>query len=261
MGYSVGQVADATGVTIRTLHHYDEIGLLSPSGRSSAGYRRYDVADIARLHSILLYRELGFPLAQVASLLDDPLTNPDAQLRRQHHLLTSRVRRLQGLVTAIEYLLEAVEMGTPLTPRERLELFGSDFAEHSAEAEQRWGDTEAYRHSQQRTASYGKADWQRISAETADLEQRAAAALHAGFLADSAAAMDLAEEHRQQISRWFYDCGYDMHRGLTAMYVADTRFRERYEAIAPGLAEYLRDAADANADRAVGGPDFGLASG
>lgn len=251
MGYSVGQVADATGITIRTLHHYDEIGLLCPRGRSTAGYRRYDDADITRLHQILLYRELGFPLFRVASILDDPQPDPASQLRHQHELLTERIRRLQGMVAAIEHLLEAEQMGTALTPEERLELFGSDFSEdYAEEAEQRWGDTEAYRQSQRRTAGYTKADWQRISAETADLEQRSAAALNAGVPADSEPAMDLAEEHRQQISRWFYDCGYEMHRGLTSMYVQDDRFKARYEAIAPGLAEYLREAADANADRA-----------
>lgn len=113
-----------------------------------------------------------------------------------------------------------------------------------------WGSTEAYQQSQRRTAAYTKADWQRIQADTADLEQRLVAALRAGAAADSEPAMDLAEEHRQQICRWFYDCGHDMHRGLTSMCAADSRFRQRYEAIAPGLAEYLRDAADANADRA-----------
>lgn len=254
MGYSVGQVAGATGVTVRTLHHYDEIGLLSPSGRSTAGYRRYDEEDITRLHQILLYRELGFPLSRVAAVLDDPLHDPGTQLRRQYELLTERIQRLQSMLTAIEQLLEAEEMGTSLSPEERLELFGSDFREdYAEEAERRWGDTDAYRQSQRRTASYTKQDWQRIQAESAEVEQRAAAALRAGVPADSETAMDLAEEHRRQISRWFYDCGYDLHRGLTSMYVQDDRFRQRYEAIASGLAEYLRDAAEANADRATTG--------
>lgn len=251
MGYSVGQVADATGVTIRTLHHYDEIGLLSPSGRSAAGYRRYDDADIERLHRVLLYRELGLPLSDVAAVLDDPATDSTEQLRRQRDLLTERIGRLQGMVAAIERLLEAARMGTSLTPEERLELFGHDFGENYAEeAERRWGSTAAFAQSQRQTAAYSKSDWQRIQADTADLEQRVAAAMAAGVPADSTPAMDLAEEHRQQISRFFYDCGHPMHRGLTSMYVEDSRFCDRYEEIAPGLAGYLRDAADANADRA-----------
>ncbi|HEV7930920.1 MAG TPA: MerR family transcriptional regulator, partial [Actinomadura sp.] len=69
MSHSVGRVAGYAGITVRTLHHYDEIGLLSPSARSHAGHRRYDDADLDRLQQILFYRELGFPLDEVAALL------------------------------------------------------------------------------------------------------------------------------------------------------------------------------------------------
>src|ERR1044072_7021492 len=90
MSYSVGQVADFAGVTVRTLHHSDEIGLLRPTARSMAGHRRDDDADLDRLQSILFYRELGFPLDEVAVLLDDPDADPQAHLRRQHTPLTDR---------------------------------------------------------------------------------------------------------------------------------------------------------------------------
>jgi hypothetical protein len=121
---------------------------------------------------------------------------------------------------------------------------------HADEARERWGDTEAYRQSAQRTSRYTDADWQEIKAAGADLNERLAAALRDGVAADSPAAMDLAEEHRQQIHRHYYDCGYDLHRGLADMYVADTRFTATYDAVRPGLAAYLRDAIHANADRA-----------
>jgi MerR family transcriptional regulator, thiopeptide resistance regulator len=121
---------------------------------------------------------------------------------------------------------------------------------YADEARERWGDTEAYRQSQERAARYTERDWAEIGAESAAINQRLAAALGDGAAADSPAVMDLAEEHRQQIHRRFYDCGYDMHRGLGDMYVADDRFTATYDAVRPGLAQYLRDAIHANADRA-----------
>ena len=121
---SVGQVAKAAGVTVRTLHHYDEIGLLSPSGRSAAGYRRYDDADLDRLQLIRYYRELGFPLDEITAILDDPASDPTAHLRRQHELLTGRIGKLQDMVAAIELAMEARRMNIKLTPEERFEVFG-----------------------------------------------------------------------------------------------------------------------------------------
>lgn len=138
-----------------------------------------------------------------------------------------------------------------LTPEDRAEIFGDfDPDAHRAEVEQRWGDTDAYRESHRRTSAYTKDDWLRIKAEATSIEQGLAADLAAGVPADSPAVMDLAEAHRQHLTRSFYDCSYEMHRGLGAMYVADPRFTAHYDAVAPGLASYFRDAIDANAARA-----------
>ena len=122
---------------------------------------------------------------------------------------------------------------------------------YADEARERWGDTDAYRQSQERTARYTERDWAEIRAAGEDLNNRLAAALRAGVAADDPTAMDLAEEHRRQIDRYFYACGPEFHRGLGDMYVADPRFTATYDAVAPGLAAYLRDAIHANADRAA----------
>ncbi|MCP2257945.1 transcriptional regulator [Streptoalloteichus tenebrarius] len=250
MGYSVGQVAGFAGVTVRTLHHYDEIGLLTPSGRTSAGYRRYEESDLERLQQIMFYRELGFPLEEIATLLDDPGVDALAHLRRQHRLLTERLARLRGMVAAVEHAMEARQMGISLTPEERFEVFG-DFRpeDHEEEARRRWGGTDAYRESQRRVAGYDKATWLRIKEEAADVTRRFAEAMAAGVPADSERSTDLAEEHRQHITRWFYDCSHEIHEGLGEMYVADERFRRNFEVVAAGLAEYVRDAIRANAAR------------
>ena len=248
MSYSVGQVAGFAGVTVRTLHHYDEIGLLVPSERSHAGHRRYGDEDLDRLQQILFYRELGFPLDEVAALLDDPETDPRAHLRRQHELLTARIEKLQKMAVAVEHAMEARTMGINLTPEEKFEVFGDkDPEEHAEEAERRWGGTEAYAESQRRAARYTKDDWKRMQAEVASWGERYDALMEAGEPATGERAMDMAEEHRQHISQWFYDCSYEIHRGLGEMYVSDERFKEFYDSMRPGLAEHLRDAITANA--------------
>ncbi|WP_077193128.1 MerR family transcriptional regulator [Streptomyces lydicus] len=214
MSYPVGQVASFAGVTVRTLHHYDEIGLLSPSARSHAGHRRYDDADLDRLQRILFYRELGFPLEEVA------------------------------------HAMEARKMGINLTPEERFEVFGDhDPDRYEEESRRRWGDTEPYRQSQRKVSAYTKEDWLRIKAEGAANTDAFAALMDAGTAPSAPAAMDLAEEHRQQICRNFYDCGYEIHSGLARMYSDDERFRSTFEQIKPGLAAYLTEAILANAAR------------
>lgn len=251
---SVGRLAELAGVTVRTLHHYDEIGLVRPSARTAAGYRAYSAADVSRLRQVLTYRRLGFGLREVADLVTDPSVDAVAHLRRQRALLLGRRDQVDAMVAAIDKELEARAMGINLTPEEQLEVFGTTKVdgEWAEEAAERWGDTEPYRQSQQRTAAYSKEDWQRIKAEADSNVAAFAAALRAGQPASGAAAMDLAERHRQHISQYFYDCGYPMHRGLADMYLADERFTANYEGVEPGLAQYVHDAIHANADRHAG---------
>ena len=225
--WTVGEVARLAAVTVRTLHHYDQIGLLPPSGRASNGYRTYTAVDLARLQRVLSWRELGFDLEQVAQLVatDGAPDTVAEQLRRQHALLTERIERLQAVAATVHKTMEAHQMGIRLTPEEMLEVFGeNDPTEHAAEAEQRWGGTDPYTESQGRTASYTKDDWLRIKAEGEAVNEALAAAMRAGRPADSVEAAAAATAHRDHISRWFYEVTPEVHQGLAEMYVADPRF-------------------------------------
>jgi MerR family transcriptional regulator, thiopeptide resistance regulator len=248
MSYTVGVVARLSGVTVRTLHHYDEIGLLTPSGRSDAGYRRYGEADLDRLQRILFYRELGFGLDQIKSVIADGGADAGSHLRRQRAMLRDRIGRLERMVAAIEKAMEARTMGINLTPEERFEVFGDhDPDEYATEVEERWGDSDEYRESQRRVARYTKADWQRIKAQGQAAIEQVVGAMQAGKPSDSAEAMEGAEAHRRQIDEAFYPLSYEGHVGLAEMYLADARFTATYEKIAAGLAQYLHDAINANA--------------
>ncbi|MGN6606149.1 MAG: MerR family transcriptional regulator [Jatrophihabitans sp.] len=246
---TVGEVAARTGVSVRALHHYDEIGLLTPSARSASGYRLYTAADLDRLHAILVHRALDFGLADIAAMLADPDEGTDERLRRQHRLLRQRIDRQQALLAALEHLMEARAMGDPLSPEEQFEIFGTtDLAERQAEADSRWGDTDAWTESNRRTARYGKDDWLEIKADAQATVEAFAAVKRDGQPADGPTATALAEEHRAHIERWFYPCSHDLHRGLAELYVSDERFAANYDGVEPGLAAYVRAAIIANAD-------------
>ncbi len=243
--FTVGQVAGLAGVTVRTLHHYDEIGLLPPSGRAANGYRTYTAVDVARLQRVLSWRELGFDLEQVAALVATDGSGAAArdQLRAQHGQLLARIERLQAVAATVAKTLEAHEMGINLTPAEMLEVFGEhDPAEHVEEAKQRWGDTDGYREAHRRTSSYGKEEWLQIRREGDEIPAQFAAAMQAGRPVDSPEAAAAAVAHREHISRWFYQVTPEVHQGLAQMYVADPRFAKTYDDLAPGLAQYVSEA-------------------
>ena len=142
-------------------------------------------------------------------------------------------------------------MGNSLTPEEQLEVFGTDkLSEYSKEAQTRWGETDAWKESQRRAAAYTKDDWVAIKREADENIAAFTEALKAGQPTTSTMAMDLAEEHRQHMSRWFYECSYEQHRGLAELYASDPRYGKTYDEIAPGLSQYIREAILANAERA-----------
>ena len=263
MARTVGEVAELANVTVRTLHHYDEIGLVRPSGRTDAGYRLYDEDDLARLQQVLFYRELGFPLDEIRELMADPGFDRGDALREQRKLLEAESHRLATMLAAVDAAIDAHETGTAMSEDEMFSPFGDwsdddvaetfdgfDPREHEAEARERWGDSDAYRVSAQRAKGYGKEDWAEIKAESEAITQRLAEVLRSGAPATSEEAMDAAEAARRQIDERFYPCPHGMHVALGEMYVADPRFTATYEEVEPGLATFVRDAIRANAARA-----------
>ncbi|WP_051266766.1 MerR family transcriptional regulator [Nakamurella lactea] len=257
--YTVGKVAELAGVTVRTLHHYEQIGLLEPEQRSPSGYRQYSPADLDRLHHILYYRELGLALPDIATILDDPNTDSGSHLRRHRELLQQRHDRLGNMIAAIDKELEAYTMGTDLTPEEKLEIFGPDYdPSWEQEAQERWGDTDAWKVSAQRTPTFSKDQWKKIKADGDALMAKFGDAKRRGVAPDSDEAMALAEEHRHSIEV-FYPCSHAQQRGLADMYLADERFSKTYDDVEPGLAQWVHDAVYANADR-VGAPQNSAAA-
>ena len=248
--YSVSQVSRMAHVTVRTLHHYDEIGLLTPSQRAANGYRQYTDSDLRRLQQILLFKELGFTLDAIQTLIDEPTADRKAALLAQRELLKGELRKTSAVIRAIENTLSVLEENGTMSNDRMFDGFDEfENAEYAEEAKERWGDTDAYKESARRARQYTKQDWQRMKAEMDALHNGIADLMQAGKTPSDPQVIALAEQHRLHIDRWFYPCSHKMHQALGDMYVGDPRFTATYEKIRPGLAEFMRDAIAANAAR------------
>jgi DNA-binding transcriptional MerR regulator len=240
---TVRQLAKLAGVSVRTLHHYDQIKLLKPSARTDAGYRLYGDADALRLQQILFYRELDFPLAEIQVILDRPGFDQIEALRDHRRMLTERAERLARLLRTVDRTIAKLtgEDTMPLTdediyegfsPEERAKLKG-----YEAEAADRWGELAA--ESGRRVRQMTKAQWQAIQQEGGAVTQRMAE-LMGQPVGDADVQAAIARQHA-----WienFYPCPAEIFRGLGQMYVDDPRFAANYEKMKPGLAVFMRDA-------------------
>jgi len=243
MAFTVGELAKLTGITVRTLHHYDEIGLVRPSDRSTAGYRLYGDGDVLRLQQVLLYRELGLPLDQIGAVLDDPSHSARDSLRRHREVLVQKRARLDAMLAALDTALRHEEGRKTMHPDDVTSMFeGFDPEPYGEEAEQRWGHTEAYKESARRTKTYGKAEWDAIRREGDAIYQRFAELLREGTPPEDARVRGVVEAHRAHIDRWFYPCTREIQRGLAELYVGDPRFAANLDKLAPGLAQFVHDA-------------------
>ncbi|NOT39919.1 MAG: MerR family transcriptional regulator [Alphaproteobacteria bacterium] len=242
---TVKDVSELTGVSVRTLHYYDEIGLLS-TDRSRAGYRLYTDTDLIRLQQILIGRSLGLALEDIRRALDDPSFDAPTALRHQREQLLARVSETHRMIASIDATLKHLDKrDEPMTNKDMFDGFEPE--KYEAEAKQRWGETDAYKESARRTRRYGENDWAAIKAETNAIFADAAAAMKRGARSDSPEGLALAERHRQHTERWFYPCSKAMHANLADMWEADDRFRANIDKNGDGLTAWLANAVRAAA--------------
>jgi DNA-binding transcriptional MerR regulator len=248
--YQVKEVARLAGVSVRTLHHYDSIGLLPPGTRTAAGYRLYTDADLLRLQQILISRELGLTLEEIRRSLDDPRFDRKATLLDQRERLKDRARQAEAMIRAIDVAMAALDGSRKKGEMKMEDLFeGFNPSQYDEEARRQWGKSDAFIESEQRTRRYTPDDWKAVNAEQAAVYDDAYAALKAGKTPSDPAVMDIAERHRVSIDRWFYPCSHGMHRGLASMYESDDRFRQSIDKHGEGLTSFLAEAIRENATR------------
>jgi MerR family transcriptional regulator, thiopeptide resistance regulator len=246
--FTVSQVAALAHLTVRALHHYDEIGLLRPSQRSPAGYRLYDENDLQRLRKVLLFRELGFSLDAVRGLLDANAAQQREALLAQRAVIEQERRHAEAVLRAVDATLDSLKEQAPMTTDKLFEGFDRfENGEYAREAEQRWGNTDAWKESRRRVQALTDADRTAIEEEQTAFITDLLAARNVGHATDSTVAAELAERHRLYIDQRFYPCSHAMQLGLADMYEADARFRDYYDRHGEGLTDYLVAAIRANA--------------
>lgn len=233
---SIGQAASTLGVSTRTLRHWDCIGLLVPS-RTWGDYRLYTDADLDVALEILVYRETGMPLKEIAEIINDGAPSQQ-RLRNQQRYLREQIVHLRQMYDAVTNILEK-----DMTMNEKIEALGNDWTQYEAEAQHRWGDTEEWRQAQQAQKSMSPADWEAAKAEMADFGQALIDAHRRGVRPGSEEARDLVVRHRAQITQWF-ECSPNKQVCLARMYVADERFHEAYA----GEQDYLLELVEAQAE-------------
>lgn len=243
---TVGEVSRLLGVSVRTLHYWEERGLVSPSTRSWSEYRLYADRDIAKLQQIMVYRATGMSLNRIAEVMTES-EDKIIHLRRQRDLLMEKQSELGVMLQALDQLLEDAMGENNLSVEDIAGILGdSNFPAYQEEAERRWSDTEDWKISRKRLAAKSSEDWQQLKDYTDSVEGSLAQAMQKGVQPESAEAQELAEAHRQLLSA-YYPVSHSKHVILARMYVEDPRFKEHYDHRQPGLAQWLKEIIDANA--------------
>lgn len=240
MAYTVRQLAKMAHVSVRTLHHYDDIGLLKPSYVADNGYRYYEQKELLQLQQILFFRELEFSLQDIAEIMSAPDFDVVEALMEQEQMLRLKKERLDQILTTLSTTLTTMKKKKSLEDRSLYDgLSKKQIDEYQAEAKARWGNTKAWKQSQERLRNWSKEDMQKVQEEGQVILGKIAPLMDAG-VTDSGVQALIAEYH-QHMNR-FYDCSKVMFRNLGSMYSEDERFAVYYEKIAPGLAAFMTEA-------------------
>jgi len=244
--YTVKQVARLSGVTVRALHHYDEVGLLKPAQVGGNGYRYYGREELLRLQQILLHRELELPLEAIAEVLDRPGFDRLEALRRHRETLSAKAARYRRLIRTLDRTLAALEGETDVKDEDLYAGFEPERqAEYEAYLTGRFGDQARASIDVSKAAmtSWSRADWERWGGEYAAIEGGMAKALAQGLPAGSEEVRALIRRHHAWVGvGWGKPPELKAYIGLGQLYLEHPDFRARYEAVQPGLTEYLAEA-------------------
>lgn len=242
MKWHIKEFARLSGVSVRTLHYYDEIGLLKPSFVDAQnGYRFYDEVSLGRMQEILFYRELDFPLKSIGEILASPHYDKQTALAKQKRLLTLKKERLERLIAALEGA-EKGEMTMNVLDNNEYETARRQY---EAEAKERWGATAAYKEYENKADAVTDDVTAGLMAVFGDF----AACKTAGEPADSKQAQALVKKLQDYITAHFYTCTDAILMGLGQMYVGDERFRANIDRYGAGTAEFAAKAIAAHCNK------------
>ncbi|AUN17015.1 MerR family transcriptional regulator [Clostridium botulinum] len=251
MHYKIKEVADMAGISVRMLHHYDKIGLLDPESVSAAGYRLYSDENLDRLQQILFFKELNFPLQEIKIILDSPNFNKKEALETHRQLLLEKKLRLEKIIQSVDKTINSMEGEFKMDKKEILNVFSmTEIEEHqrkySEEVKEKYGNTSAYKESNEKTSKYTKEDWSNIMKDWDIIYKKLANLMDKS--PDDKEVQEYIHQSREHISKNFYDCTPEIFRGLGEIYVNDERFTANIDKYKTGLSKFLRDAINVYCD-------------
>ena len=231
----IKEFANFTGVSVRTLRYYDEIGLLTPAFvDKTTGYRFYDEKSFLRMQEILFYRELDFSLKSIGDILSSTNYDKNKALKEQKHLLTLKKERLERLISAIDDAVKGENV---------MKAFdNSEFEKYKAEAKEKWGKTDAYKEHAERTQNYSKQKWNDLAEGMDHIMAEFALCMWKDKRPDSIEAQNLVKTLQNHITENYYFCTNEILAGLGQMYVADERFKNNIDKHADGTAAFICEA-------------------
>lgn len=236
--YKIKQIAKISGVTVRTLHYYDEIGLLKPKDTTDCGYRLYDEESLSALQQVLFFRELGFPLGEIKEIMKTPGYNKLEALKNHRELLIKKRDRLNGLIMLVENNIK----GDDAMSFKEFDMSGIKAArkKYAVEVKQRWGNTKAFREEQDKTKAYDEKQWEMLCGEGADILKQFGECRY--LSPDSKQAQQLVEKWQAYITDNFYSCNKQILSCLGLMYTNDERFTKNIDKNGEGTAEFMGEA-------------------
>ncbi|WP_461207304.1 MerR family transcriptional regulator [Clostridium sp. DL1XJH146] len=242
--YKVKEVADVVGISVRTLHHYDKIGLLKPESINEAGYRLYSENDLIKLQQVLFFKELDFKLEDIKIILNDPKFDREGALKTHKEILIKKKQRLEEIIKSVDTTLSSIKGGIDMSKKETFEPFDmreiNDYKEKYAEEVKAKYDKKVVDECNKKTAKYSKNKWQEITEEGNEIYRKIAAIMEKGPKDEEV--QKLVAQYRKYISDNFYTFTVEIFRGLGDLYVCDDRFTKNIDKTKPGLAEFLKEA-------------------
>ncbi len=238
--YTVQQVASIAHITPRTLRYYDSFGLLVPSTIGENGYRYYTFEDLLHLQHILFFKELRFPLRKIKEIMQNPDFDILQVLQSHKQILEHDKERIEKIIAAMQ---EAIQMKGGESSMSTDDMFAGfnkkELEEYKIESEKRWGHTDSYKQSQERVKNFSKEDWEKMNTERDEILTSLCKEMHAGY--DDPEVQKLIDAYFQYMQH-FYDCNYEIFKGLGEMYVQDERFAKNFRIYDEHLPEFLRNA-------------------
>ncbi|MCG8482790.1 MAG: MerR family transcriptional regulator [Clostridia bacterium] len=232
---TVNEVAKLAGISVRTLHHYDKVGLLRPKRKANSNYRLYDENDLERLWQILFFKELDFPLSKIKEIMNNPKFDKEQALESHKKLLLEKRKRLDNIITSID---ETIKKGFEMS---MIKTFSNEsYEQYKEEAIEKYGDMA--KASYDRVSQYSKTQWKAIEEEAKEIYSGLAENMNKG--AEDEIVQQLIAQWRNHITKYYYDCTIEIFKGLGQLYVTDERFTKNIDKTKEGLASFMKEAMD-----------------